>query len=114
MEILNNNYFMKKLLFLLTVGLFVAGSVSAKPYYYGPRRVHRRPPPQQQRQDNDFYRVKVGLTGGLNLANTVDANDTYNSTSTIAAWNAGLYFDVPLVYPLSFEPEVLYSQKGFA
>ncbi len=104
---------MKKILFLLTIGLLVAGSVSAQTYYYGPRRVHRRPPPAQQRQDNDFYKVKVGLTGSLNLANTVDAN-SYNSTSTIAAWNAGLYFDVPLVYPLSFEPEVLYSQKGFA
>lgn len=105
---------MKKLLFLLTVGLFVAGSVSAQTYYYGPRRVHRRPPPQQ-RQDNDFYKVKVGLTGGLNLANTVDARSyNNNSTSTIAAWNAGIYFDVPIVYPFSFEPEVLYSQKGFS
>jgi len=103
---------MKRFLFLLTFGLLVAGSVSAQSYYYGPRRVHRRPPPQ--RQDNDFYRVKVGLTGGLNLANTIDAYDSYNSTSTIAAWNAGIYFDVPIVYPFSFEPEVLYSQKGFA
>lgn len=104
---------MKKLLFLLSLGLMVAGSVSAQTYYYGPRRVHRRPPPKQQTQD-PFYKVKVGLTGGLNLANTVDANDAYNSTSTIAAWNAGIFFDVPLVYPLSFEPEVLYSQKGFS
>jgi hypothetical protein len=110
MQILNNNYFMKKLLFLLTVGLFVAGSVSAQTYYYGPRRVHRRPPQQQ----DGFYKVKVGLTGSLNLANTVDAYNSYNSTSTIAAWSAGLYFDVPIVYPLSFEPEVMYSQKGFA
>src|SRR6202012_5609109 len=111
MKVLNNNYFMKKVLFLLTLGLLVAGSVSAQTYYYGPRRVHRRPPPQQQRQDNDFYKVKVGLTGGLNLANTVDANNTYRSTGTIAAWNAGIFFDVPVAYPLSFEPEVLFSQK---
>jgi hypothetical protein len=101
---------MKKVLFLLTFGLLVAGSVSAQVYYYGPRRVHRRPPQQQQ---DDFYRVKVGLTGGLNLANTVDAYNGYNSTGTIAAWNAGIFFEVPIAYPLSFEPEVLYSQKGF-
>jgi hypothetical protein len=112
MKVLNNNLFMKKILFLLTIGLFVAGSVSAQTYYYGPRRVHRRPPPRQQQNQDDFYRVKVGLTGGLNLANTVNAYG-YNSTGTIAAWNAGIYFDVPLAYPLSFEPEVLYSQKGF-
>jgi len=104
---------MKKILFLLTIGLLVAGTVSAQTYYYGPRRVHRRPT-QQQRQDDDFYKVKVGLTGSLNLANTVDAYNEYNSTGTIAAWSAGIYFDVPLVYPLSFEPEVLFSQKGFS
>jgi hypothetical protein len=27
--------------------------------------------------------------------------------------NAGLFFDIPIVYPLSFQPEVLYSQKGY-
>jgi len=103
---------MKKILFLLTIGLLVAGSVSAQTYYYGPRRYHRRPA-QQQRTDNDFYRVRVGITGGLNIANTVDAYNSNYSTGTIAAWNAGLFLDIPLVYPLSFEPEVLYSQKGF-
>jgi len=101
---------MKKILFLLTICLLVAGSVSAQQYYYGPRRVRRAP---ERRRDDDFYKVKVGLTGGLNIANTVDAYNSNYTTGTIAGWNAGLYLDIPLIYPLSFEPEVLFSQKGF-
>jgi len=101
---------MKKLLFM-AICLFAAGSVSAQQYYYGPRHPHHQ---QQKRSSDDFYKVKVGITGGLNLANTVDAYNSYYSTGTIAGFNAGLYFDVPLAYPVSFEPEVLYSQKGFS
>jgi opacity protein-like surface antigen len=99
---------MKKILFL-AIGLMIAGSVSAQQYYYGPRRYHR---PQQQ-NNSDFYRVKVGLTGGLNIANTVNGYNSNYQTGSIAGFNAGLYLDIPLVYPLSFEPEVLYSQKGY-
>jgi opacity protein-like surface antigen len=103
---------MKKILLLLAMGLLFAGSVSAQQYYYGPRRVVRRRAVERRRND-DFYRVKVGITGGLNIANTISSNNTNYSTGTIAGFNAGLYLDVPLIYPLSFEPEVLYSQKGF-
>jgi len=100
---------MKKILFLFAICLLAAGSVSAQGYYYGPRRVVRRPPPRNQ---DDFYKVRFGITGGLNVANTVNAYSNY-STGTIAGFNAGLTLDIPLVYPLSFAPEVLYSQKGF-
>jgi len=102
---------MKKILFLLTIGLLVAGSVSAQEYYYGPRRHVVR---HDRRPADDFYKVKVGLTGGLNIANTVDAYNSNYSTGTIAGWNAGLFLDIPLVFPLSFEPEVLFSQKGYS
>ncbi|WP_295668036.1 porin family protein [uncultured Mucilaginibacter sp.] len=100
---------MKKLLFF-AICLLVAGSVCAQGYY-GPRRV-RRPPPRSQ--FDDFYKVRVGITGGLNVANTVDAYNSNFSTAAIAGFNAGLFLDLPLVYPLSFEPEILYSQKGYA
>jgi len=105
---------MKKILLLLTICLLVAGSVSAQQYYYGPRRHVRRAPQQQRRTDNDFYKVKVGIAGGLNIANTVDSYNSNYHTGTIAAWNAGVFLDIPLIYPLSFEPELLYSQKGFS
>ena len=60
---------MKKILFF-AICLLIAGSVSAQSYYYGPHRIVRRPPP---RQVNDFYKVRFGITGGLNIANTIDA-----------------------------------------
>jgi len=102
---------MKKILFLAICGLLFAGSVSAQGYYYGPRRVRR--PPARSEYD-DFYKVRVGVTGGLNIANTVSAYNTNFSTAAITGFNAGLTLDIPLIYPLSFAPEVLYSQKGYA
>jgi len=101
---------MKKILFM-AICLFAAGSVSAQQYYYGPRHQHQRH--QQQRSNDDFSKVKIGLTGGLNIANTVDAYNSYYTTGTIAGFNAGIYFDVPVAFPVSFAPEVLFSQKGF-
>ena len=104
---------MKKLVFLFAICLLAVGSVSAQGYYYGPqRRVVRRPPPR--RQADDFYKVKVGIAGGLSLANTVDAYNENYTTGTIAAFHVGLTLDVPIIYPLSFAPEVLFSQKGFS
>ena len=105
---------MKKILLLLTMGLLFAGSVSAQQYYYGPRRRVVRHRVVERRRDDDINRVKVGITGGLNVANQVSSYNGSYSTGTIAGFNAGLYLDVPLIYPLSFEPEVLYSQKGFS
>ena len=99
---------MKKILFLAMLGLLVAGSVSAQGYY-GPRRVRRAPP----RKVDEFYKVRVGITAGANFANTVDAYNSDYSTGGLVGFNAGLTLDVPIVYPLSFTPEVLYSQKGF-
>jgi opacity protein-like surface antigen len=107
-------YEMKKVLLLLAMGLMFAGSVSAQEYYYGPRRVVRHRRPREENTHNDFNRVRIGVTGGLNLANTVSGYDNNVSTGTIAGFNAGLFLDVPLIFPLSFEPEVLYSQKGYS
>jgi hypothetical protein len=102
---------MKKIILLFALGLLFAGSVSAQSYYYGPRRhVVRR---SQRRRDDDFYRVKVGITGGVNFADQVSSYNSDYTTGSITGFNAGLYLDVPLIYPLSFEPEVLYSQKGY-
>jgi len=101
---------MKKFILLLALGLMFAGTVSAQVYYYGPRRVVRRAP---RRRDDDFYRVKVGITGGMNIADQVSSYNSAYTTGSIVGFNAGLYLDVPLIYPLSFEPEVLYSQKGY-
>jgi hypothetical protein len=100
---------MKKL-FSLAICLFIAGTVCAQTYYYAPRRAHRRP---VHSQADDFYTPRVGITGALNIANTVSTYNGNYSTSSILGFNAGLTFEIPLVYPLSFEPEALFSQQGY-
>jgi hypothetical protein len=101
-----------KHIFILAICLLVAGSVSAQTYYRGPRRiVHRRP--AQRQQTDDFYRPRVGIEAGLSIANTVDSYDANYSTDNILGFHAGLTATVPIVYPFSFQPEVLFSQKGY-
>ncbi|RFZ83190.1 PorT family protein [Mucilaginibacter terrenus] len=107
---------MKKLL-LLAIGLItLAGAANAQdgPRRY-PRRVVRRLPPQHQRVRyvDDWSRPKIGIAGGINITNTVDAYNSDFSTSSIAGAHVGLTFEVPIAYPFSFAPEFLFSQKGY-
>src|SRR5437588_1848965 len=106
-----------KHIFILAICLLVAGSVCAQDYYYPPRRVHRRPAverrPVQHRQIDDFYRPRVGVEAGLSIANTVDSYDAGYSTDNILGFHAGITATIPIAYPLSFQPEVLFSQKGY-
>jgi hypothetical protein len=101
-----------KHILILAICLLVAGSVSAQTYYYGPRRVvHRRP--AQRQQTDDFYTPRIGVEAGLSIANTVSSYNSNYGTSSILGFNAGLTAEIPLIYPLSFQPEVLFSQKGY-
>lgn len=104
---------MKRILFL-AICLLAAGSVSAQTYY-GPRHVRRHPVQRRpvQRQADDFYRARVGIEAGLSVANTVDSYDESYSTDNILAFHAGVTATIPIAYPFSFQPEVLFSQKGF-
>jgi hypothetical protein len=92
---------MKKLFFLAFV-LLIAAAADAQ------RRGYR-----QQRVSDDFYRPRVGITGGLNIANTISSRNSDFSTDTKLGANVGLFVDIPIIYPLSFQPEVLFSQKGY-
>lgn len=106
---------MKKFIFL-AICLFAVGTASAQSYYDGPR--HRQPRRyvrhERPRQYDDFNQIKVGFTAGLNLANTLDAYDSRFGSSTIAGFNGGITLDVPIAYPFSFAPEILFSQKGYS
>ncbi len=93
---------MKRLLFAIAILLFISVTADAQ------RRGYRK-----QRSSDDFYQPRVGLTGGLNLANTISSRNSDISTNTRAGFNAGLFVDIPIIYPLSIQPEVLYSQKGY-
>lgn len=100
---------MMKKLFSLATCLFIAGTVCAQTYYYAPRRVHRRP----AQTHDDFYTPRWGIEGGLNIANTVSSYNSNYGTASILGFNAGLTFEIPVAYPMSFEPEVLFSQQGY-
>ena len=99
---------------ILAIALFAVGTVSAqqrrypRPRYYPQQQNHR-----QQRPVDDFYRVKFGIVGGVNISNLVNVRNSNFNTDTKAGWNIGGSLDIPIAYPLSFEGEVLFSQKGF-
>jgi hypothetical protein len=94
---------MKKIFFLAII-ILSAGSVSAQRYFSGSRGDY---------SNYDFYQPKVGFEAGLNIANTINSTNSNYSTNTVAGFNAGITFDIPVIYPFSIEPEVLYSQKGY-
>lgn len=105
---------MKKVLFTAICLLLVAGSVSAQQHRrYYPRN---RPQPRNQQRpaQNDFNTIKFGIVGGVNVSNIINTNDANFSTGTRAGLNAGVSLQVPISYPFSFEPELLYSGKGYS
>jgi opacity protein-like surface antigen len=101
---------MKKIILSLICLLSLAGSVSAQRIYYRRHRPHPRA--YQQRPQDD--KVKFGVVAGVNVSNVINANDRNFSTGTLAGLNAGVSLDVPLHFPFSFEPELLYSGKGYS
>jgi hypothetical protein len=78
---------MKKLIFLVA-GLLLAGAVNAQ--------------------------IKFGVEGGADFSNIIKSGDPNFSTSYKAGFNAGVTLDIHLIGPLSFAPEILYSQKGYS
>jgi hypothetical protein len=103
---------MRKFFFLAIALFLVAGTASAQRYYPRryPRRVVRQAPPRRPVYDNQ---IKVGVAGGVNFSNTIDAYNPNFSTSTIAGLHIGLTLDVPVNPMFSFAPEIFYSQKGY-
>ncbi len=69
----------------------------------GTADAQRRHGYRRQRVSDDYYRPRVGLTGGLNIANTISSRNSDFSTNTKLGANVGLFVDVPIVYPLSRE-----------
>ncbi|TSJ38733.1 PorT family protein [Mucilaginibacter corticis] len=100
---------MKKNFFLAILCLLIAGSVSAqRRYYHSPRSGYN----YNNNDNSDFYTPSVGFEIGANVSNMVSSNSDYN-TGSLAGLNIGLTFDLPIIYPVSFAPEVLFSQKGY-
>lgn len=104
---------MKKIILFAICLIAIAGSVKAQGFYrprrYGPRR-------QQQARviDKDYYRLKFGFVGGVNLANVFDPYDPTFSTNIKTGYHAGVSLDIPISYPFMLETELMYSVKGYS
>lgn len=90
---------MKRIIFLATVLLF-AGSVNAQTYFNGDRADY-----------NPYYQSKWGFEMEANLSN-VSPGANFN-TSHLAGFSAGFNVDLPVAYPISLMPALLFSQKGY-
>lgn len=90
---------MKKIIFLATILLF-AGSVNAQTYFNGDRADY-----------NPYYQSHWGFQMDANLSNVTPG--TNFSTSHLAGFSAGFNVDLPVTYPLSLMPALLFSQKGY-
>jgi hypothetical protein len=109
---------MKKILFSALGLIIFVGSVSAQRYYprqrrAQPRYVQPRYVQEQKRSTTDFYTPKIGFAIGANVSNSINSNNSNYNTGSLVGLNVGLTFDLPIIYPLSFAPEVRYSQKGY-
>ncbi len=78
---------MKKL-FIMAFALLVAGKVSAQ----GP---------------------SFGIKGGVSFSNIIETDDSDFKTDYNTGYNAGVFINIPIVSVLSFQPELMFSQKGY-
>jgi opacity protein-like surface antigen len=103
---------MKKLFFLAAV-MTIAISADAQ------RRVYRQPvrrapaPRYVQQRSNNYFQPSFGFKIGANFSNSVSTRDYGYTTGSLVGLNLGLFADLPIIQPISFHPEVLYSQKGY-
>jgi len=90
--------------------MVIAISADAQRRYNGPRY---RQPQRTQRSNNNSYQPSIGFKVGANISNSVSTRDYGYTTGSLLGLNVGLFADLPIIKPISFAPEVLYSQKGY-
>ena len=59
---------------------------------------------------NDF---KVGLKAGINLSNVYDEEGDNFVAESKVGFAGGMFFEIPFGKFVGFQPEIMYSQKGF-
>ncbi|WP_296618880.1 porin family protein [Marivirga sp.] len=67
-------------------------------------------------QEDDYAfqeNLKLGIKAGLNYSNVYDANEESFNADGKFGFVGGLLLHIPIGDFLGFQPEVLYSQKGF-
>lgn len=90
---------MKKIILLATI-LLIAGTVSAQTYFNGDRADY-----------NSYYQSKFGFEVAANISNATPAANF--NTGSVTGITAGFNIDLPVAYPLSIVPALMYSQKGY-
>src|SRR5689334_22903937 len=109
---------MKKIIFF-TIGclLVISTAEAQRRVYRQPRRVYVQPRytqhQHQQRNTNDWYTPHFGVAIGTNISNVIESGYSNYSSGSLVGLNVGFTADLPIVYPLSFAPEIRYSQKGY-
>jgi opacity protein-like surface antigen len=85
---------MKKL-FIVAFALLVAGKVSA------------------QESTKGSNGPSFGIKGGVSFSNIIKTDDSDFKTDYNTGFNAGIFINIPIVDRLSFQPELMFSQKGY-
>lgn len=55
----------------------------------------------------------IGVKGGANFSNIIKTGDSNFETGSTTGFHAGVFLNIPIVDRLSFQPELLFSQKGY-
>ncbi|MBC7655114.1 MAG: PorT family protein [Oligoflexus sp.] len=54
-----------------------------------------------------------GIKGGLNFSNIIKTDNSNFQTDYATGFNAGVFVNIPIISVLSFQPELMFSQKGY-
>ncbi len=54
-----------------------------------------------------------GIKGGANFSNIIKTDNSNFKTNYVTGFNAGIFISIPVVDRLSFQPELMFSQKGY-
>jgi hypothetical protein len=91
---------MKKLI-ILAIVLLTAGTVSAQTYFNGARADY-----------DEYYESTFGFELSGNMSNATRGQNF--NTFNVAGFSAGINIVIPVNYPLSIVPGLLYTQRGFS
>ena len=88
---------MKKFFLLITVSIFIIQYCSA----------------QSSKSSDTRGDLQIGFKAGVNLSNVYDAQGDQFVAKSKLGFAAGAFVSIPFGKLLGFQPEILFSQKGF-
>ena len=64
-------------------------------------------------QEKSSKGPSFGLKGGVSFSNIIKTDDSDFETNFVTGFNAGVFINVPILDKLAFQPELMFSQKGY-